>query len=639
MFERRLKILLLIFAIPILVLILRLVQLQAVQADDYQQREEKLLWRAPRYFPFVRGSITDRKGTVLAYDAPAWEIGVHYGVLCRDEGYLNKLQAYLADSQSSIEDEIDESWQAIAELSGQSLDDLSRESEKIVRRIRQVHDYLSKLHGRDWPIAEEAEDRVHLLVRGLNQQQMVEARQRLSGYPWIEVVPGYTRRYAGGEPVGHILGLLKEVDAEDIKNDSHRDDPLVCYESGDLKGVSGVEALGESVLRGRRGCEHVDRIGRPLNDPVESQAGQNFRLTLDLELQQYVFDRVMQAVTAQSVDFGGSVTGGSAVVLDIPTRQILALVSYPSFDPNLSEAERLLLAENDKQMRPDRFRAVREHYPPGSTVKPMVLACALQDGQICPSTRMFCDKYFKPGLVSRFRCMFAHGEVGPIDAVKRSCNIFFYHVGEWMGVGRLADWMLQFGLGRPSGIGMAEAGQNLPRTGWPGEARYMAIGQYGDITPLQAANMTATIASGEYRSVTLWMDNPDDRKTRRLPISQQYWQIVREGMYKVVNENGGTAYKYTSFQGDSEFVLLGKTGSSEVAGHEQTHAWFVGYLAPRRQYQSDIGPGDLRIALAVIIEYGGHGGEVAAPVAGDIVKFMVNRHRGVYESVTVGGMP
>ncbi|UCD29355.1 MAG: hypothetical protein JSV03_02410 [Planctomycetota bacterium] len=650
MFERRLKILLIILAVPTLVLIFRLVQLQIIDGHIYQAHAEQLLYQPPRFFPFVRGAITDCKGIRLAYDAPAWEICVDYGVLVEDEDYLDKLEENWPDSQELIEEKIKESWQVIAELTNISKAALKLRCDRIVNRIRRWKEVVSERHGREIKIAEERVNLSHAVVEGLNQEQMAKARECLAVYPWVEVLPSYVRKYSGGEAVGHLPGKLGEVSRDDIDKDSNADDPLACYTLGDLRGESGIEALGEHWLRGRRGleyfdkegrpiCELADKEGRPICGAVEPQAGQTFRLTIDLELQQQIYERLMQTVEDNSPASGGTVTGGSAVLLDIPTRQILALVSCPSFDPDATKEEWQII-QQDKVHCPHKFRAVREHYPPGSTVKPMILASALDEGRVRPNERITCHKYLFPAFQDRWRCFGYHYEVDPITAIQKSCNIFFYNVGERMRVPRLASWLSQFGLGRPSGIGLIEGGF-VPVEGSRGNARQIAIGQWDfRVTPLQAANMIATVASGEYRPVTIWADDPKPRTANRLSISQQYWRIVREGMYKVVNEPGGTAFgrERADFDDHPVYVLLGKTGSAEAPPHEQAHAWFVGYLAERSHYLDDANHSDMNVALALIIEYGGHGGEVAAPVAGDMVRtIMAHRQGGNEKSMAAGG--
>jgi penicillin-binding protein 2 len=306
------------------------------------------------------------------------------------------------------------------------------------------------------------------------------------------------------------------------------------------------------------------------------------------------------------------------------------------------------------------------YYHPGSIVKPMILAAALADGKVSPGEHITCaGRLFSesPG----FGCTGTHGSIDPILAIKQSCNVFFYKTGERMGVSRLNEWLRQFGLGEPAGTGLpGEMRGNLPRIQTAGEARFLGIGQGGiDVTPAQAVNMIATVATGIYRPLALQAQAPDTEPQRRLPIPEQHWRLVREGMYEAVNTPRGTAYASQDPLKDAgEYVLLGKTGSSEpprrtieslftchfpdgevreIAGRSPqeirskhpearitgrrwhrrwpdvdplpTHAWFVGYLAPRDRYQHPITEEHGGVAIAVVIEYSGHGGAVAAPVA------------------------
>ncbi len=233
-----------------------------------------------------------------------------------------------------------------------------------------------------------------------------------------------------------------------------------------------------------------------------------------------------------------------------------------------------------------------------------------------------------------------------------------------------------------------------------GTARYLGIGQGAfDVTPLQAANMAATIAAGEYRPVTLELDDPDPQPAVQLPVRQEVWRIIREGMYEAVNRQGGTAFgDARGTLSDPRYVLLGKTGSAEVPsgriierlyvchlpdGRVQeiaapdantarakadcpprdrnqvkivpadrairryppdppepyTHAWFVGYLAPQGRYLASLSDEQGCVAVAVVIEYSGHGGDVAAPVARDMLRSFLLRNRGEIDTATSGGTP
>jgi penicillin-binding protein 2 len=312
----------------------------------------------------------------------------------------------------------------------------------------------------------------------------------------------------------------------------------------------------------------------------------------------------------------------------------------------------------------------------------MVLASALTEGKVGPGTVYGCIGHLIPGEPNKWQCdaRRAHGSVDPVLAIQKSCNVFFYHVGESMGLPNLLKWMKLFGLGRETGIGLIEdAPGTLPvarKEMGRGPALNTAIGQ-GEVgtTPLQAANMIATVASGVWKPVTIWPENPNQpEQGYKLPIPPANWRLSREGMYKVVNEQGGTAYGLlrAKLTGADEFVLLGKTGSAQAPpleslyrvrfpdGREQTikahsfaelkarypddqkpewldqdpaaeyptHGWFVGYLTSRDRYLDPAIDGELNVVIVVIIEYAGHGGAVAAPVARDMIQAIITLHRG-----------
>lgn len=688
MFERRLRLILILMLAPAVAVIARLVQLQIIEGAQYQATAEAMLVKPMRLYPCLRGEIIDCEGSRLAYDAESWNICVHYGILSRDEDHLramarNRLKARgvprtgdnIAEEMDRLEGEINQSWAAIARISGRSLEQLDAIREERLRQVQRIKALVARRRGIDTVVYEELTS--HPIVQGLSHAERVEAKVQLAEYPWVEVLVSHARRYEGGEAMGHLFGTLNEVGEEDQKRDAGNPDPLSRYLLGDLIGRTGLERLGETWLRGRRGCEQEDLRGKPTMDPVAPVNGQNMRLSLNLRLQQYCYYRLQAAIEEHPPS-----TGAAAVLLDIPTRRVLALVSVPAFDPNLPETERHKLPQKDPLRKPHVFRAVQKPYPPGSTVKPMVLASALAEGKVGPGTTYGCAGHLLPGQPDRWRCeaRWGHGTVDPIMAIQKSCNVFFYHVGENMGLPALRRWYDLFGLGRESGIGLVE---ESPGTLTPvekgmgaGPARQAAIGQgQVGITPLQAANMIATVASGVWKPVTIWPDDPRPRPTGyKLPIPAAHWRLVREGMYKVVNEQGGTAYGplRAKLSGAEEFVLLGKTGSAEAPalewlyrcrfpdGREQTikapsfrelldrypdgqkpeylgqepaaeyptHGWFVGYLTTRGKYLEPAGDGEVDVAIAVIIEYAGHGGAVAAPVARDIIQAMITLHRG-----------
>jgi len=697
MFERRLKIVMLLVLLPITAVVVRLVQLQVIAREDYLQAARQMLARRPQYFPFVRGDITDRHGRRLAYDAPAWDICVDYETIDRDASRWADREGRVvsfAERLRILRDpgRIAPSWKAIAEFTGTPISELLTRAAAIRNQVHRIKEIVSERRGVETIVAEER--MAHPVAFGLDPQQRVAASMTFAAYDNVEIQASHVRKYTGGPAVGQLLGRLGEVDDRAIADDPLGEDDLARYRPGSLHGVSGTERLGEMWMRGRRGRVHNDADGQPITPPVEPVDGKTFHLTIDLAVQEALYARLAEAVQASPFQ-----TGGCAVVIHVPTRQVLALVNYPSVDPT-APADEWAEAAADLARRPLLSRAIRAYYPPGSIVKPMLLAAGLADGTIRPDTHFTCYGHLLPEVPDAWRCTGRHGSIGPVYAIQHSCNVFFYHVGELMGVDRICEWYRQFGFGRLSGSGLVgELPGRLPAQRTRGQARNSAIGQAFDVTPIQVANMTATLASGRYQPVQLWLDDPEPGEIVPLPVPDATWRLVRQGMYDVVNRPGGTAYgPHRAMIEDPDYVLLGKTGSAQVvhgrtietkffchlpdgrvqeivapdrdsalakadcppdqrdqititgwrshrryppdAPQPYTHAWFIGYLAPRNGYLAPVRSGASAVAIAVVIEYAGHGGEVASPVARDMLQIILDHHRnaegGAHEASNAG---
>ncbi len=631
MFERRLRILLLILALPAAAVAYRLVDLQVRRAALYRDATENMLYLKPVFFPCLRGDITDRHGVRLAYDAPAWDIGIHYEAISENDRYLRRLAKLLALPPETVTPAtIEESLRVLAEVGGRPLPEIREQIARIRRNVERIREDVATRYGYEIEIEEERW--VHTLISGLDRQQQLTAREKLAVYPWLKVQAAQTRQYEGGPAFGHVLGRLAPVSLDDLRNDPCADDPLARYGLDDVRGVAGAETLGESYiqtvgqrwLRGRRGRIHEDRKKRPISPPVEAVNGQSLKLTIDAELQRKLYEQLRVAVLSNPFSSGGAV-----VLLHVRTREVLAMVDYPSYDPNISYAELLSLAEKNPWGKPHVCRAIGGDYPPGSSVKPMILAAALETGKVNSSTTHYCAGRLFPELTDRWGCTAAHGEMNPISALQKSCNVYFYHTGESLGTNTMATWLPRFGFSRLNGTGLPEERSRPYRPpSTVGAARHTAIGQYPlTTTPLQVANMMATIATGEYRPVVLWSNDPRPRPpTERLPVSEANLRIVREGLYDVVNVQGGTAFRHVNLNDVSDYVLLGKTGSAETGRPLPTHAWFVGYLNNRGRQLSSAANCEASVAIAVVIELAGHGGEIAVPVASEMLRAYLQRY-------------
>ncbi len=447
--------------------------------------------------------------------------------------------------------------------------------------------------------------------------------------PGVSIDEGPTRVYPFGEVLAHILGYVAPVAEGDVA-----DDPLLRLP--DLRiGKGGVEKVHERVLRGTGGSVRVEvnAVGRPIRElgRRDGKPGRDVRLTVDLDLQRLAYERL-----------GGE--SGAVVAIDVHTGDVLALVSTPGFDPNafsrgISLADWRSLTRDPKA--PLINKAIAGQYAPGSTFKPIVGLAALTAGVMSPSTAVSCRGAIRLGA-NAFHCWKrgGHGAVALREALSQSCDVYFYEAARRTGIDRIAAIGRSFGLGAPTGIDLPhERGALMPteawkqkvyKTGWTtGETIICGIGQgYVLTTPLQLAVMTARIASGlAVRPRIAFPVDADAAEAEDLPprldVSPQFLKLIRDGMVAVVAR--GTAARAAIRQ--AGFEMAGKTGTSQVRRitkaerargviknehlpwEKRDHALFIGYApvaAPR-------------YAVAVIVEHGGGGSKVAAPIARDVL--------------------
>ena len=597
MFEARLKIVLGVFAAALLAIVVRLVDLQIVRADEFRRQAEQALLRPARMLPFVRGRILDRLGTELAADQPCWEIAVDYGVVAGvvepDPGYLRSRARHLlrtsADThltlpqaEQEVRRRIERLWLDLAYLSGESVDHVRQRAGEVRERIARVRALVSRRRGFDTPVAEERMR--HPIVGGLNDQEQVVARQLLADYPWVEVRSSTYRWYDVSASLPHLLGQQGAVTAEAVADDPDAGDPLSEYIGSERLGVSGVEYAAERRLRGRRGLVRENRKGATVGT-IAAENGRDVTLTIRVDLQEALHSLLVQMLPGTPHP-----TGGAIVVLDVPTREVLALVSYPGYDNNVFRKDYHRLAQ-DLRRQPLRFRAVANHYAPGSIVKPLTCAAGLSLGGIMLGTSFDCQGYYYPETRSGKKCWPIHGTNrrkahGPLTvtaAIAHSCNIFMYHTGERVGVTGLCNFFDMAGVGRLSGTGLREEVRGINptpsylasrgRSVAKGDAWNFAIGQ-GEVslTPVQAANLMAVFASGVYRPVTLMREGSVSGEWK-LPVKPEHWRAIRKGLFRVTNEPGATAFKTANFVRDG-YALCGKTGSATV------YPWPISYAVP-----------------------------------------------------------
>lgn len=499
--------------------------------------------------------------------------------------------------------------------------------------------------------------------------------------PGIYVQPEPSRRYPTGALTAHVVGYVGRISAEELaaENPDPKNGQPVRYLENDRIGKLGAERAFEAILRGELGLQEiqVDASGRPVGAPFwtkDPRPGYDVVLTLDTDLQErataILEQYIRQAERERPRDYR-PVTSGVAVVLDVRSGQVLAMVSLPSYDNNLfargitqEEFRRLL----DDPRNPLLNRAVSGSYPPGSTFKLVVASAALQEKVITPKTRIFdggallVPNRYDPNLPPQvFPCWLrsGHGWQTVDVAIRNSCNVFFFTIAggtpdkqyeDGLGIERFVRYAHAFGFGEPTGLGLpGEASGLIPTPEWKeetlgepwvqGDLYNMAIGQ-GNIlvTPLQLVNAVAAIANGGtlYRpQLLLRVQDAQGQVVQefrpqvihQLPVDPDYLAVVRQGMRRVVTESA-TDYARTH----ASVAIAGKTGSAEFGpflrpGVRQAHAWFVGF-AP---YE------DPQIAVAVVVEGGGQGSRIALPAVTDIIEYYFTRSGASASEGTDGG--
>ena len=451
-------------------------------------------------------------------------------------------------------------------------------------------------------------------------------------YPGVDIVAGLSRHYPHGPLLAHAVGYVGRIDERDLQRIDTSD-----YSGTTHIGKVGIEKTYEDILHGTVGYSQVETNaeGRVLRTLVRTPPvpGNNLYLTLDAELQN-VADQALGK------------RAGAVVVIDPNNGDVLAFVSKPAYDPNLfvngiDSKTYTALREDDKQ--PLFNRALRGQYPPGSTLKPFVALGGLEEGITSKHAHTYCPGFYRlPGKARKYRDWKrgGHGSVDLTDAIAQSCDVYFYDLALSMGIDRLHDYLSKFGFGERSGIDISgelpglmpsrqwkRAARNLP---WfPGETLIAGIGQgFVLTTPLQLASATATLARyGNHKKphVVASTQIYGDIELTPLPVApepdipiedRQHWNDVIHGMHEVVQGKRGTARKVGK---DATYQFAGKTGTAQVFGLKEEEKYDAEKLAEKLRDHSlfiAFAPLDKpRIALAVVVEHGGSGSAVAAPIA------------------------
>ncbi|MGD9639450.1 MAG: penicillin-binding protein 2 [Alphaproteobacteria bacterium] len=470
----------------------------------------------------------------------------------------------------------------------------------------------------------------------LSWEDMAKIQVNAPDLPGVIIDEGLSRHYIYNQTMAHAVGYVAAVNETELGRSS---DPLLEL-PGFRIGKSGVEKVYDLSLRGKRGSltVEVNAVGRVIKEieRKEGEAGEPLFMTIDAQLQQFAFNALKDAA-------------GAAVVIDVKNGDVLAMASTPSFDPNIlnlgiANKEWNALLRDPKN--PLVNKAIAGQYSPGSTFKMIVALAGLEAGVINPEFAVFCKGYMELGN-HRFHCWKkeGHGLVTLREALKQSCDIYFYEVAKRTGIDRIAEMSKKFGLGQVSGIDLTgEVAGLIPDRAWKqsnfrepwqqGESLVAGIGQgYILTTPIQLAVMIARMVNGGYaikpRMTYDWFSGKSknqEHSPAKINVSREHLELIKWGMYDVVNAPHGTAL-------GSRFNLngakmAGKTGTTQVRRismreretgvlkqedlpwKERNHALFVGF-APFDNPQ---------YAVSVIIEHGMSGSAAAAPIASAILK-------------------
>ncbi len=596
----------------------RLYYLQFSEADRYQTLSED---NRVRLYPVLprRGKFLDRNGVIVAEGTPRYRLLLDPSVR-PPASITSRILRGNKTTDTSIQEE------TIANLS--HLIDLPVErQEELIKQLA------------DLPNNEQL-----LIEDFLDWDKVAKIEVNIPDLPGVNIESLEVRHYLHSETMSHITGYLSEPSEEDLKEGNIIRHPEFRV------GKTGLERALEDSLRGKAGVRQVEVNARGSHvrelDTNEGVPGEDARLTIDIELQQFVH--------AQLIGKGGLQTeGGSSVVLDIKTGDVLAMVSVPGYDSNKFvrkiEPEYWNYLNKDPDL-PFINKAVAAEYPPGSTFKTIVALAALQNGIINADTTVFCPGFYTFGD-RNFHCWYrdGHGELDLKRAIAQSCNVYFYHTAKLLGVDKIAETARKLGFDEPLGIELpGEKAGVIPDTRWKpavigepwyqGETLNTGIGQgYVLSTPLQLAVAAARMASGGRAVVPrLVIREPEKelvsidggrkilvpREREEFPqiegISQEHLQTVLDGMDMVVNHWRGLVYRNRVTVEGREFA--GKTGTAQVLSHktfkyipterqERYHALFIGFAPVHAP----------RYAVSVVIEHGGYGSQIAAPIGGKIL--------------------
>ena len=671
-----------------IILIARLFSLQIVHGAEYREQSNTRLARES-IIKATRGNISDASGNPLITSTTKFNLELYKNKITTEElnntilniiNLLDKYKVSYTDSfpikmdpiEFTIEGEELENWKKDNKIDKDlsAEDTLNKYKDKYDIKNEDIND-VRKIISIRYKIEKEGFSSTKSLViaKNIPREVVAELSERSDDFPGININEEPIRNYNQGTLASHILGYASTITPEEYK--TRKDE----YSQNDIFGHTGIEAVFEEYLKGKDGIKQIDMSvdGTITAENIEEEAtaGSNIILTIDSKLQKVTENAL--AANVEKIKSGGfgkayPATGGSAVVMNVKTGEVLAMASYPEYNPE-SFAKGITTEEwngyINNTSHPLINKSIQSSYAPGSIYKMVTGIAGLESGAINLNTRINDTGIYKK-YNKEWKCWYytdyhrGHGSLNVIQAIQQSCNYFFYETVDRMGIETLDKYARFFGLGTKTGIELPsetagtlaskEYANSIGETWGPGYTINAGIGQgLNRFTPLQIAKYISMIANGGKKidvSIVKSIQRPDgsqvsreeikelmknkygleeDSNSEDITLDPTFLNAIKSGMKAVTEDRSGTAYvRFKNFDID----VGGKTGSAEAGkdanNNDIVNAWFAAF-AP---YD------DPEIAVVVLVENGGHGNYTAEAVRDIMAEYFGMNAQNIVEDMT-----
>ena len=670
-----------------IILIIQLFNLQIIHGAEYREESNTILTREST-LEAARGEILDRSGNVLVTSSQKFDLELYKSKIDTDTlndtilKIVNVLDKYEVDYTDSFPIKIEpfeftlagdslSNWKKNNDINADSNAEEAFYKFKDKYKIKNENiSEVRKIMAIRYAIVKEGYSSTKSLTiaKDIPREAVAEFTESGDEFPGINISVQPVRKYKEGNLASHILGYAHKISNDEYKNKKD------IYDQNDIIGKSGIEAVFEEYLRGKKGTKQIDMAvdGTITAEVVEKEAvaGSNVILTIDSKLQKITEDALRDNIEKiKSGGFGKAyeAKGGSCVVMNVKTGEVLAMASYPDYNPQ-SFADGISNEEWQGYLQNTSYpllnKAIQSAYEPGSIFKMVTAIAGLESGNITLTEKINdTGQYIKYG--EKRNCWYytdyhrGHGYLNVIGAIEKSCNYFFYEAADRMGIDTLDKYASYFGLGKKTGIELPsetagtlaskEYVKSINSTWNPGDTINAAIGQgYNRFTPLQMAKYISMVANGGNKidvSLIKTIQNSDgtevskeeinkfvseklgvskDEDSDNISLNSEYINAVKEGMKSVTSGEAGTAYaRFKNFN----IAVGGKTGSAEAGkdsnGKDIVNAWFAAF-AP---YD------DPEIAVVIMVENGGHGNYTAEAVRNIMAEYFGMNTQNVTEDM------